>query len=99
MPVLSITLSCPIDEPMIAGPISTAMRFTASWLRSQRGHLSTPRRSSAGTWMATWSTPPTNTPIASASTGVLKCGEIQAAKMIITMFSTTDENAGSANFW
>ncbi len=96
MPVLSMTLSCPIDEPMIAGPISFAMRCTASCWRFQRGIRRTPNRSSDGIWMITCSTPPTKTPTASATTGRSKYGESHAAKTIITMLSTTDVNAGKA---
>ncbi len=81
---------------MIAGPISLAMRRTASCCRFQRGSRSTRSRRSGGICTITCSTPPTNTPIASATAGRSKCGDTHAANTIITTLRMTDVNAGSA---
>ena len=72
MPVLSMTLSCPIDEPMIAGPINFAIRRTASCCRFQRGNRRTPQAQQRRNLNQHLHTPPTNTPTASATTGLLE---------------------------
>ena len=48
--------------------------------------------------MASCSTPPAVTPMASPATGVVSCGEIIKAKNIIVIFSTTGAAAGAAKF-
>ena len=98
MPVLIMTLSCPIDEPTIAGPISFAILRTASCWKFHLGQRSTPIFKSGGTSSSTWPIPPTNTPTASATTGCSKYGDSHAANTIITTFNSTELNAGNANF-
>ncbi len=72
MPVLMMMLSCPMDEPMIAGPMSLAIRFTASCCKFHFGKRTTFSLSSEGTRIASCTMPPTKTPTASATTGCSK---------------------------
>ena len=95
--VLISRLICATETPSTAGAMSLSTRCTPSSRQtgSKRGTM--PILASAGSWIASCSTPPRTTAQARARTGGSNQGAANSAMPMKDRFSSTGVNAGRAN--
>src|ERR1700693_3751333 len=93
-------LICEMPRPKKRGKIMRATLRIPGWLNEKPKSKRIPRRTNCGTRIKNCSAPPTKTPTASETAGLLKwCQTAAVEKMMIDRLRNTVVAAGRAKLW